>query len=73
LPDGFRLKTGLPDFTTCFAETDVSTAVPASTGVDESLGDSFAHQKSAISGDVTSACSKVSFDDTAWCLTVPMF
>jgi len=49
------LRQGLPDSTTRFAGT---TAVPVgsavSTGVDESRCDSFAHQKSSISGDVPS-------------------
>jgi len=49
------LRQGLPGSTTRFAGI---TAVPAgsavSTGVNESLYDSFAHQKSSISGDVPS-------------------
>jgi len=49
------LRAGLPTSKTRFAET---TAVPAgsvvSTGVDESWGGSLEHQKSPISGDVSS-------------------
>jgi len=45
------LRVGLPDSTTRFADTEVSTGSAVSTGVDESLRDSFAHQKSEISGD----------------------
>src|SRR6056297_1780733 len=48
------LRVGLPASTTRFADTEVSTGSAVSTGVDESLCDSFAHQKSPISGDVDS-------------------
>ncbi len=53
-PDGSRLRVGLPVSTTRCADTGVSTGSAVSTGVDESLSDSFANQKSSISGDVDS-------------------
>jgi|GEM_PF-5980813 len=49
------LRVGLPALTTRFAGTTVvPTGSAVSTGVDESLCDSFANQKSKISGDVPS-------------------
>ncbi|MFB6124001.1 MAG: hypothetical protein ABEJ78_11160 [Haloferacaceae archaeon] len=51
------LRVGLPASTTRFAGTEVvPTGSAVSTGVDESLRDSSAHQKSKISGDVSSEC-----------------
>ena len=52
------LRVGLPASTTHFADTGVSTGSAVSTGVDESRGDSFAHQNqnSEISGDVSAEC-----------------
>jgi len=50
------LRAELPASTTHFADTGVSTGSAVSTGVDESGDDSFAHQKSKISGDVSSEC-----------------
>jgi hypothetical protein len=45
---------GLPDSTTRFADTDVFIGSAVSTGLNESLYNVFAHQKSSISGDVDS-------------------